>query len=86
MRDGKSSIDGEFFGENGGGDFVQSGAAVFLGNSAAHQAELGAFPYKLGHQSRFLVFQIFRERQDLFQDKFFRGLSDELAVNMSTIR
>src|SRR5713101_4512650 len=80
MSDGKTSVDGEFFRQNGRCDFVQASAAVFFGNPAAHQSELAAFSNQLRHQARFFVFQILRERQNLFQNKFFRGLADELLI------
>ncbi len=75
MGDGKPSIDGKLFGENSGRNLVQARTAVFFGNPATHQSELSTFSDQFRHESRLLVFQILCQRQNLFQNKLFRGLS-----------
>ena len=80
MCDRKPSVNGKFFGEHGGRNFVETRAAIRFGNSSAHQAKLTALLYELRHQTGLFVFQILRERENFLQNKLFGGLPDQLLI------
>ena len=80
VRHREPAVDGEFFGENGGGNLVETSAAIFLGNTATHQADFAAFFHQLGHQSGLFIFEFFDEREDFLQDKFLSRLPDQLLI------
>jgi len=81
MRDGEGAVAGEFFGENGRGNFVEAGATVGFGNAATEQADFSGFFEHLGHEMFIFVrFQLGDRRHHFFLHEFFGGLAYEALI------
>src|SRR6266700_2458210 len=80
VRYREAAVNGKFFREHRGGDFVQPRAAKFLRHSTTHQTDFAALFHQLRHQPGFLVLQFLDERENFLEDKFFRRLPDQFLI------
>ena len=80
MRDGKGRVARQFFSEDGGGDLVETRAAVFFRNRAAEQADLSCLLQHLRHQSFFVRLELRHVGQNLFLDEFLGRLANQALV------
>ena len=76
----KSAINRKFFRQNRRRDLVEPRPAVLFRNSSAQQSKLPGLFHKLRHQPGLLVLQFLYQRKDFLDDKFLRGLADQLLV------
>ncbi len=81
MRDGERCVAGQFFGEDGGGDFVEARAAVFFGNRAAEQADFAGLLQHLRHQVLLCALRVPGSLGTTsFLNKFLGRLADQALV------
>ena len=76
----KERIGGDFFGEHGGGDVIESRAAIFFRDAAAEQADFARLLHQPRHQALFVLFELGDQRDDFLGDEFLGGLADQPLI------